>query len=132
MALTYLIFDTTEADDASGSFDAMASASAAHWPALQAELAQVLRWAHAAFPAGPGPLDEGHDWDLDLQATQETSHTRRLHFDAAGGQLVADADGRSTDRATVRHSISLSLGGSPGFCTAFRAQFSLDAEDEGL
>ncbi|OYV00338.1 MAG: hypothetical protein CFE45_09515 [Burkholderiales bacterium PBB5] len=132
MALHYLIFDSTDAEDGSGSFDTMASATAAGWPALQAELAQVLAWAHATFAHGPGPLDEGCDWDLDLQATQETSHTRRLQFDAASGRLTETDDAAQAGRATLRHSISLSLSGTAAFCAAFRQRFDLDANEDGL
>lgn len=129
MALHYLIFDRTDAEDGSGSFDTMASATAAGWPALQAELTQVLAWAHDTFAQGPGPLEEGCDWDLDLQATQETSHTRRLQFDPASRRLSeAGEDGRPT----LRHSISLSLSGTAAFCAAFRQRFDLDTPEDGL
>jgi len=126
MRLNYLHFDLSDAggDDTPVSLDAMASVTAAHWPALQAELAQVLAWAHAQFPDGPGPLDEGHDWDMDLQATQERSRADRLRFDAASGQLLSQLG----ETELVRHSVSLLLSGTPAFCSAFLARFPADAE----
>lgn len=126
MPLNYLHFDRSDAggDDTPASLDAMASVTAAHWPALQTELAQVLAWAHAQFPQGPGPLDEGHDWDLDLQATQERSRADRLHFDVASGELRSQLDGAEL----LRHSVRLLLSGTPAFCSAFLARFPADPD----
>jgi hypothetical protein len=124
MALNYLIFDHTEFDDGGGSFDAMASATAAGWPALQAELVTVLGWAHRQFPDGPGALDDGCDWDCDLQATQERCRRQHLHFDPASGALQARD---SAEPELLRHAVSLCLSGTPAFCTAFAERFVHDA-----
>jgi hypothetical protein len=47
MPLSYLDFDYSEDEQGWGNFDAMASVLPPQRPALQAELAQVLNWAHA-------------------------------------------------------------------------------------
>ena len=68
-AMEYLCFELSEGDDGVATLEAMAStpAGAAHEAAL-AEARQVLDWAHRHFPDGPGPVEDGHDWDavLDL------------------------------------------------------------------
>ena len=120
MALRFLHFDFSEATDGCGSFDTMASASPAQWPALQAELALVLAWAEQAFPAGRGPLDEGFHWDFDLQATQERTRQERLQWDPAGGGFLSELAGGES----LRHTVSLSLGGDEAFCAAFRERFA--------
>ena len=119
MTLRYLHFDHSEATDGTGCFDAMASAGPGALAALHAELALVLGWAHRAFPGGSGPLDEGHPWDEDLQATQERTRQEHLVFDPASSRLCATlAAGES-----LRHTVSLSISGTADFCAAFRARF---------
>ena len=99
-ALQYLDFDFSEDEHGLGSFDAMASVLSAQVPALHAELTRVLTWACDAFDKGP--LDEGFDWDYDLQ-------------------LAAEQVGPS-----LRHTASLTLGGVAPFCLALREAFGLD------
>ena len=67
--------------------------------AVQAEIQQVLDWAHAAFPGMQAPLDEGGEWDFQVQQQPE---------------LVA---------GQPRQTVTLSLTGTPQFCEAFRGQF---------
>jgi hypothetical protein len=43
----------------------------------------VLDWAHAQFPGRRGPLDEGFDWDYDLQGLLEFTAPQVLHYDEA-------------------------------------------------
>jgi len=126
MALNYLIFDQTEADDGSGGFDTMASATAVGWPALQAELVQVLAWSHGQFPNGPGAVDEGNDWDCELRSTQERSSSQSLYFDAASGRLQT----RPNDEPEwLRHTVTLCISGTPAFCLAFAQRFLQDNDD---
>ena len=47
--LDYLDFDTSDDDEGNTSFDAMAYAQADRWPALLAEVEQVLDWCTAKF-----------------------------------------------------------------------------------
>ncbi|MFO1211715.1 MAG: hypothetical protein U1E74_03765 [Paenacidovorax caeni] len=54
MALDYLDFDYSEDFDGNGTWDAMAAVRPERMPALRAELAQLLAWAHAAFAGRQG------------------------------------------------------------------------------
>ena len=126
MELLYLTFDFSEADDGSGSFDAMASVPPRALPALEAEIAQVLDWAYASFPdAGPGPLEEGFTWDVDLQATSESSTQQRVRYFPGAHRFERESLGSQT----LRHTLTLTLAGHAGFCAAFREEF-LSAEDD--
>ena len=103
VALSYLDFDTSEDELGWGNFDAMASVLLPQRPALQAELALVLNWAHATFPHQRAPLEDGGEWDYDLQQQSDTS-----------------------PRGPPRHNLTLSISGTPQFCAAFKEQFGLD------
>ena len=102
-ALSYLDFDTSEDELGWSNFDAMASVLLPQRPALQAELAQVLSWARAAFPHQQAPLEDGGEWDYDLQQQPDTS-----------------------PRGPPRHSLTFSISGTPQFCAAFKERFKLD------
>jgi hypothetical protein len=95
----YLTFDLSDADDGVTTLDAMASTSAAQHAAVLAEVQQVLDWAWRHFPRSHGPVEDGMDWDHDLQV-----------------HVGAPADGHW-------HEVSLSLAGSPRFVEAFLAEF---------
>lgn len=104
-----LSFDLSLDTDGVHTFDAQAAAeldpeasSSAMLTQIRAEVQQVLAWAHAHFPDGPGPLDEGCSWCHDVQ-------DRR---DGPG-----DADG-------PWHTVSLSLSGTPAFGEAFAQAFA--------
>ncbi|MDW5442391.1 hypothetical protein [Polaromonas sp. SM01] len=81
----------------------MASVRPEQVAAVRAEIAQVLDWAHAAFPGQQAPLDEGGEWDVDLQEASEG--------DAA---------------AASWQTLTLVISGSPQFCAAFRQRFDAD------
>lgn len=100
MTLDYLLFDYSEGGDDTGLFDAMAAVLPAQAPMVQAEVDQVLAWAEAHFPHR-APLEDGGDWDADLQCTDEADGTGAL-----------------------RRVFSLSISGSASFCQAFQARFS--------
>ena len=121
MTLNYLDFDLSEDAQGHGSFDAMASAAPAQLPALQAEVLRVLDWAHRDFGGVRGPLDEGGDWDCELQGVQETATTLDLQYDAQAGRLLLQPGATGAPRVTL----SLTLSGTPAFCAAFREKFGL-------
>jgi hypothetical protein len=121
MTLHYLDFDYSEDAEGAGSFDAMASALPAQLPALQAEVARVLDWAHRDYAGTRGPLDEGGDWDYELQGVQEASTTLQVRYDAEEGSLHTQPAGTESLRVTL----SLTLSGTPDFCQAFRAAFEV-------
>lgn len=120
--LDYLDFDTSDDGDGSTSLDAMAYATAAHWPALSAEVLQVLAWCSDAFGT-PGPLDEGHAWDLDLQLQSGAGDALALQWDARQRQLLAPQAAQQTALQ-----LSLTLSGPDPFAQQVAAQFLGDSE----
>lgn len=95
-ALHYLTFEISEDTDGIGTVEGMASTDAAAHAHALAEARAVIEWARAHHPHGPGPLDEGFDWDHDLQVSQ-------------------DGDW---------HTVTLTLSGTAAFLEAFQRQFA--------
>lgn len=122
MPLRYLDFDYSEDFEGSGTFDAMAAVAAAQVPAVHAEIAQVLAWAHGQFPGGCGPADEGGEWDYELQAVQEVATPLALEFDSDSSTIAVHAGPPGAARTTI----TLSIGGNSAFCNALREAFGLD------
>ncbi len=122
MRLHYLDFDYSEDAQGQGSFDAMASVPAHRVAAVRAEIAQVLDWAGALFPGGRAPLDEGGEWDYSLEGQQEWIAPEAITYDEATRQFSSRLDAPGAPR----HTLTLSLTGTPQFCDAFRQQFGLE------
>lgn len=122
MNLDFLDFDFSEDADGLGSFDAMASATTAQLAALQAEVLRVLDWAHGEFAGARGPLDEGGEWDYELQGVQEVPTALDVRYDETARRL----DLRPAGTGPARVTLSLTLTGTPAFCEAFRREFELD------
>lgn len=101
-AVHYLRFDTHDGTDGVVTLEAMASTRADRHEAVLAEVRQVLDWAALTFPRGHGAVEDGGDWDEDLQLQQEP-----------GGW----------------HSVTLTLSVSPAFAEAFAQAFGGDADD---
>lgn len=101
MSLAFLDFDDSEDAQGGGSFEAMASVRQAQLAAVRAEIAEVLDWAETAFAGQRAPLDEGGEWDFDLQE-------------------------RSDGALPPWHVLILSIGGNAPFYAAFRQRFNLD------
>ena len=106
MALRYLEFDQSE--DALGmvAWDALASPVPAHNAALLSEVSRLLDHLHAQH-GPPGPLDEGHTWDCDLQVRQEDGAPLDWHWHAQHVHWPSQAAARLT--------LSLCLTGGPAF-----------------
>ena len=121
MALRYLDFDHSEDDADMGTWDAMASVTPEHLPGLLAELEQVLSWAHQEFAGRRQPLDEGGDWDYDLQTLHEGAAPHQLHYDEASGRVTIEPGAP----LQTRHTVTLTLCGTAVFAAALRARFSL-------
>lgn len=119
MALDYLDFDYSEDDEGTGCWDAMASVPPPRVPALAAEIEQLLRWAHGSFAGRRGPVEEGGDWDYELQAQDEAGGLLAWRYDARSATLQspAGAQGRTT--------VSLSLSGSAAFGQALAEAFGV-------
>lgn len=94
--MRFLSFELSDGSDGVTTLEAMAATPAADTVAVMAEVQQVLDWARHRFPPGPGPVDEGHEWDHDLQFGVE--------------------DGRW-------HVVTLTLTGSPRFVAEFFDRF---------
>lgn len=92
----YLSFDLSCDADGVTTLEALASTAAEQHGAVMAEVQQVLDWAWRHYPHSHGPLDDGMDWDDELQVQVE--------------------DGRW-------HAVSLTLAGSARFIEAFSAAF---------
>ena len=122
MVLNYLDFEYSEDAHGVGTFDAVASIRAALVDAVHAEIVQVLDWAYATFANGYGALDNGGEWDYDLQAAQEFWVQDTVCYDKDVGVLTVQPGVLNVPRYTL----SLSLSGTPGFCAALRQQFDLD------
>lgn len=103
--MRYLNFDLSESGDGVTTLEAMATTSSEQHAAVMAEVQQVLDWAMRHFPHTQGPVDEGHDWQHDLQVTVE------------GGQEVG-----------AWHSVTLTLSGNDSFVTEFLAVFGAATE----
>lgn len=125
-ALDYLDFEYSEDDHGQGTFDAMASVLPAHVSALHAELTQVLAWACNTFGPDSGPLDEGCDWDYDLQLAEAGAAAVQasITFDAPTRSLCVYVPPGAAPH--IRHTVTLTLGGTPAFCAAFRQVFVQD------
>lgn len=117
--LHYLIFDYSEDAHGVGTLDAMASTPANAVAAVRAEIACVLDWAHATFPEQRAPLDDGGEWDFDLQGQQEWTAHEAIDYDPASQQFSVVPG----PAGVVRHTLTLSLSGSAQFCDAFRQHF---------
>lgn len=98
--MLFLVFDYSEDPQGGGTFDAMASVRPAQLAAARAEIAEVMDWADTTFAGQRAPLEEGGEWDVDLQ--------------------------ESSDPPSPWHVLSLSISGSPAFCAAFTQRFGLD------
>lgn len=92
----YLSFDLSDDTEGVTTLEALASTSAEQHAAVMAEVQQVLDWAWRHFPHTHGPVDEGMDWDHDLQVGIEP-----------GGW----------------HAVTLTLSASPRFVDEFFAAF---------
>lgn len=99
-ALHYLTFEISEDTDGIGTAEGMASTDAETHARALAEAQAVLTWAQARSPHGHGPLDEGFEWDHDLQISQEGDW----------------------------HTVTLTLSGTAAFLDAFRRRFAASLE----
>ncbi|NMM76122.1 hypothetical protein B2J86_12480 [Acidovorax sp. SRB_14] len=122
MTLRYLDFDYSEDGEGTGTWDAMASVLPAQLNDLLAEVAQVLDWAHRDFAGQRGPIEEGADWDYDLQCVQEVVTPQELSYDEATRQITAHCGAPGAPRYTL----TLSLCGRKVFGETLRQRFGLD------
>ena len=89
---------------------------------LHAELTRVLAWACDAF--SKGPLDEAYDWDYDLQLAEDSAAQGHIGFDESSRSLRVDV--HPGVMPASRHTVTLTVSGTPVFCRALREAFGLD------
>jgi hypothetical protein len=94
--MQYLTFDRVEVTEGVCALEAMASTALDQHAAVMAEVQAVLDWAWREHPNAHGPVDDGMEWDHDLQVVRE-----------AGGW----------------HTVTLTLTGTARFVDDFLAQF---------
>ena len=94
MFLRFLEFDRQEDGDGLSNWEALASPAARYSLELLTEVSRLLHGL-AAQLGPPGPLDDGHLWDMDLQIRDE------------GGEAVSlDAPPQDPGRITLALSLS--------------------------
>ena len=94
MPLQFLEFDLSEDPDGLCTWDGLASPAASHTTAMLAEVQTLLDQLHHRL-GPPGPIEDGHAWDMDLQ----------IH-DEAGQALSLQATPASSGRITLAFSLS--------------------------
>ncbi len=82
----YLTFDLSDSGDGVSTLEAIASTAAAKHDEVMAEVQQVLGWAWRQFPHSHGALDEGLDWDHDLQVQMESGSWHTVTLTLTGSQ----------------------------------------------
>jgi hypothetical protein len=125
MELQYLEFDCSEDTEGVVCWDALAQPAANHTAALLREVTQLLAWASRFSPQGPGPLDEGADWDFDLQVHLHKPHSQhstpaQTHWHDEQQTL----DIHPAPGPEERVELSLSLSGTPAFAQALREHWN--------
>ncbi|MDM0045130.1 hypothetical protein QTH91_11605 [Variovorax dokdonensis] len=91
MSLDFLLFDDSEGDDETALFDAMACVVPEHEARVEAEIATVIAWAERSFPGRRGPIEEGGEWDADLQVSREQDGRRTYALSITGTRTFAEA-----------------------------------------
>lgn len=122
--LRYLTFDYSEDDHGHGTFDAMASVTPHQAAVVQAEMAAVLTWAACDFAGVRAPLDDGGDWDVEVQAVQEVATPLALDYDVTSCRWHTQPGTPGVPRLTY----TLTITGTAAFCDALRERFALDAD----
>jgi hypothetical protein len=119
MNLRLLDFDCSEDADGVVCWDALAQPQTHHNSELLQEVSQVLAWAFCYDTQGPGQLEEGANWDFDLQATLHPSCQPPITADITFSP-VTHVITLTPLALNQRIELSLSLSGTPGFAQAFR------------
>jgi hypothetical protein len=128
MDLHFLDFDCSEDAEGVVCWDALAEPQAQHHQALLQEVSEVLAWAYRFDAPGPGPLEDGAQWDYDLQATlhdkDQAPVIAQITFNPSTRQTrLTPWPLASNSSVHARIELSLSLSGTPSFAQAFREQF---------
>ncbi|MBB1162224.1 hypothetical protein [Aquariibacter albus] len=91
-ALRWLVFSLSEGSDGVLGLEAeAASRDPAEAAAIATEAAGVLAWAAEAFPEGPGPVEDGADWDQALSQREEPGGWQHLALSLSASPRFLDA-----------------------------------------
>lgn len=88
--MQYLLFDISDDSQGVVTLEALACTGAEQHPFVMAEVQQVLEWAWRQFPHTHGPLDEGMDWDHDLQLSLEEGGWHAVTLTLTGSARFAE------------------------------------------
>lgn len=91
--MDYLHFERSDDADGVVTLQAVAATRPDRHAAALAEAQQVLDWAWRRFAHSHGPLDEGHDWDHDLQVAVEGGDWQVVTLTLAASPRFAEAFG---------------------------------------
>jgi len=103
--LHWLTLDVSDNDEGVVTIEALAATDAAGHAAALAEARALLDWAWRTFPDTHGPIDDGGQWDHDLQVD--------LQVDVQAGGW---------------HAVALTFSGTPEFARAFAAEFDVSSD----
>lgn len=123
MALHFLEFDYSDDGENSCTWDALANVRAERLPELLTEVTRVLAWAHTEFGSQRGPLEEGYQWDYDLQCERDGWPLVALTYDLD----TASVDPPLQPDPGTRVGIALSISGTRTFAERFAAQFGVES-----
>ncbi len=87
----YLMFDREEVAEGVCTLEAMVSTQGDRHQAVMTEVQRVLDWAWQHFPHTHGPLDEGMDWDHDLQVVVEDGQWHTCTLTLAANRTFVEA-----------------------------------------
>ena len=82
--MDFLTFQLEEVDDRVWTLEAMASTPAEQHAKVIKEVEAVLDWAWRLFPDAHGPIDDGMDWDHELQVIVEDGGWHRVTLTLTG------------------------------------------------
>jgi hypothetical protein len=119
MNLQFLEFDSSEDSEGVVCWDALSQPAAHHTLAMLQEVTELLAWAHRYATSAPGPLEDGADWDFDLQI-HDGHASIEVHWNSVRQKL----DLSKTPSASTEITLSLSLSGTRSFAGAFREHWN--------
>lgn len=127
--LDYLDFDYSEDEDGNACWDALACVPPQRWPALIAEVEQLLRWCQRQ--GAPSPLEDGGLWDCELQAHSEGPGNTPVALYWEDGQLHGARQlPEALQRAGHPITLALTLSTSASFSNALQAHWQLRQDDD--
>lgn len=113
MNLYFLEFDTSDDGEGTHGWEALASVTNERLPELLREIEGLLAWADAHFARGA--IEDGGDWDYDLQCERQGAPLISLSLDPGCTTLRPQLTLAAGERVTL----ALAIAGSDAFARAF-------------